>query len=52
VRRRGRSARDARLAAQLYTLGKIPELLGVLRFHLHRLLGRRPNLIEYKRGAA
>lgn len=52
VRRRGRSGHDARLAAVLYTLGKVPELLGVLRFHFHRALGRRPNLIEYKRGAA
>lgn len=52
VRGRGRPARDARLAAMLYTLGKVPELLGVLRFHLHRMLRRRPGLIEYKRGAA
>lgn len=34
--------------AAFLVLGKLPEGLGVLRFHLHRLIGRRGSLIEYK----
>ena len=30
------------------TLGKLPETLGVVEFHLRRLRGRRARLIEYK----
>jgi GT2 family glycosyltransferase len=48
VRRRGRSADEAALAAAFMTLGKLPELQGVLRFHLGRLAGKRSGLIEYK----
>ncbi|WP_265501164.1 glycosyltransferase family 2 protein [Paracoccus beibuensis] len=34
--------------ATFLTLGKIPEALGVLEYHLKRLTGRRTGLIEYK----
>lgn len=34
--------------ALFLVLGKLPEGLGVLRFHLHRMIGRRGSLIEYK----
>lgn len=34
--------------ALFLTLGKIPEAIGALRFHLHRLRGREARLIEYK----
>jgi glycosyltransferase involved in cell wall biosynthesis len=34
--------------AALLVLGKFPEFLGVLKFHLDRLVGRRSYLIEYK----
>lgn len=34
--------------AAYLVLGKFAELQGVLRFHTHRLLGRRSTLIEYK----
>jgi GT2 family glycosyltransferase len=52
TRRRGRSARDAIAYATFTVLGKLPELQGVVRFHVDRLLGRRPRLIEYKGPAA
>jgi hypothetical protein len=29
-------------------LGKVPEALGVLEFHLNRMRNRRAGLIEYK----
>lgn len=35
-------------AAFFLTLGKIPEALGVADYHLHRVLGRRARIIEYK----
>lgn len=49
VRSRGRSWRDARTAAALFTLGKFAELCGMARYYGRRLLRRRPTLIEYKR---
>lgn len=30
------------------TLGKIPEMLGIVQFHLRRITGRRGRIIEYK----
>jgi GT2 family glycosyltransferase len=53
VRRWRRSAlRDPPGAATLYAtfcvLAKLPEAIGVLRFHALRLRGRRATLIEYK----
>jgi GT2 family glycosyltransferase len=47
-RRRGRARRDAALGAVFTTLGKLPEMQGVLRFHRHRRRGTRSALIEYK----
>lgn len=35
-------------AAFFNTLGKIPEALGAMRFHIRRLRGRQSRLIEYK----
>src|SRR5262249_6896521 len=48
-RRRGDSARDARLYARFCVLGKFAAMVGQLRFHCNRLLARRSTLIEYKR---
>lgn len=43
------SRREGDLAHGIFlTLGKIPEALGVLEYHLKRLIGRRVRLIEYK----
>jgi GT2 family glycosyltransferase len=46
--KRGRSRHDAALAAAFMTLGKFPELQGILRYNWARLRGRRVGLIEYK----
>lgn len=47
-RSRGR-ARDAALTGALFTtVGKFPELQGVLQFHGNRLRGTRSRIIEYK----
>jgi hypothetical protein len=48
-RRRGRAPRDAALGAFFTTLGKLPEMQGVLRFHRDRLRGAKGAIIEYKR---
>lgn len=48
VERRGRPPEDALPYALFTTIGKVPELVGVLEFHSNRLLGRRRGLIEYK----
>ena len=48
VRRRGRSVGDAAAAGAFTTLGKLPELQGMLRFYRGRLAGSRSGLIEYK----
>ncbi len=47
-RTRGRGGRDAMLGAVFTTLGKFPELAGVLRYHGNRLRGARSRIIEYK----
>ncbi|MGB7161383.1 MAG: glycosyltransferase [Tepidisphaeraceae bacterium] len=47
-RRRGRSARDARLYGIFVALGKLPQAIGQARYHCGRLFGRRSGLIEYK----
>ena len=44
----GAGQRQAWERAVFLTLGKFPEALGVLEFHLRRVLGRRRTLIEYK----
>jgi GT2 family glycosyltransferase len=48
-RRRGFSARDARLFALACVVGKFPSAYGQLRYWAKRLLGSRSALIEYKR---
>lgn len=48
ARDRGRTREDALPYALFTTLGKVPELLGVLELHASRLRGVRPRLIEYK----
>jgi GT2 family glycosyltransferase len=48
MRKRGRSAEEARLCGVFFTLAKFPELQGTLRFHRNRLTHRRSTLIEYK----
>jgi GT2 family glycosyltransferase len=44
----GWSWRDASLYAGACVVGKVPEALGILRFALHRKLGRSGGLVEYK----
>jgi GT2 family glycosyltransferase len=46
--RGARAPRDNWLRASFLVIGKFPALLGVLRFHLRRALGRQPRLIDYK----
>ncbi|MBV8854272.1 MAG: hypothetical protein JOY91_12760, partial [Sinobacteraceae bacterium] len=46
--RRGLDPRVARASGALLTLGKVPQLLGVLSYCRNRLLGRHSRLIEYK----
>ncbi len=48
ARRRGRPLEDALPYALFTTLGKLPELHGVVGYHAGRLRGRRRTLIEYK----
>jgi hypothetical protein len=48
ARQRGRPAEDALPYAVFTTLGKLPEVQGVLEYHANRLRGRRRGLIEYK----
>lgn len=47
-RGRGDPASDCRVYATFVVLGKWPECKGILSFWLHRILGRRRALIEYK----
>jgi glycosyltransferase involved in cell wall biosynthesis len=47
-RREGLSLRLAALIATLFTLGKLPSAIGLIRFHLDRRAGRPPTIIEYK----
>ena len=49
TRERGRSRQDALVASTFMTVGKFPELQGILRYHWTRARGRRSGLIEYKR---
>jgi glycosyltransferase involved in cell wall biosynthesis len=49
TRGRGRSRKDALVAGTFMTLGKFPELQGILKYHWTRARGRRSGLIEYKR---
>ena len=46
--RGGRSARENWWHATFLVLGKFPEMTGQIKFWLHRLIGRRAVLIEYK----
>ncbi len=46
--RDGLPGREAWRHAVLITLSKIPNLLGVIRFHFRRLSGRAMRIIEYK----
>lgn len=46
--RRHRPSADARVAAVLLTVGKFPELQGILKYHWARLRGRSSTIIEYK----
>jgi GT2 family glycosyltransferase len=46
--RRGRSLADAEIYARYTVLGKVPQALGQLTFHLNRLRGARAGLYEYK----
>lgn len=48
ARQRGRTREEALPYALFTTLGKVPELLGVLELHASRARGRRRPLIEYK----
>jgi glycosyltransferase involved in cell wall biosynthesis len=52
ARLRGRTPREARLYAFFVTLGKFPQMVGILKFHWRRLSGSKPALIEYKTAAA
>lgn len=47
-RMQGRSAADARLYALACILGKLPHLVGMVRFWVECLTGKRSGLIEYK----
>lgn len=47
-RREGLPRQIAHASAVLLMVGKLPEFLGLLRFHRNRLLGRGATLIEYK----
>lgn len=44
----GQNPQEARRHAAFYTLAKLPHLLGMLLYHIRRLRGARPTLIEYK----
>jgi GT2 family glycosyltransferase len=43
-----RSTRENWLHAGFLVLGKFPEMLGQIRFLIHRILGRQSSLMEYK----
>jgi GT2 family glycosyltransferase len=47
-RRQGRDVRTSLARGLFFTLGKLPEAVGALRFFGRTLLGRRATLIEYK----
>ena len=43
-----RSARESWLRAVFLVIAKFPETLGIMRFHVRRVLGLQPRLIDYK----
>jgi glycosyltransferase involved in cell wall biosynthesis len=47
-RRRGDDRKAARRYARFCVLGKFAQMVGQLRYHRHRLLGRQSTLIEHK----
>ena len=49
ARRRGMATADASLYAVACVIGKVPSAYGQIRFWFKHLLGRRSELIEYKR---
>jgi GT2 family glycosyltransferase len=51
MRRRGFSRYEALLYSAFLTLGRFAELQGMLKYHLRRMRGETPRLIEYKRAA-
>jgi GT2 family glycosyltransferase len=50
MRARGFAARDARTHAFYTVLGKVPQMLGQVKYRWGRLRGKRSRLIEYKSG--
>jgi hypothetical protein len=46
--RRGRSLPEAEVYARYTVLGKVPQALGQVKFHVHRIQGVRASLMEYK----
>ncbi len=48
TRRRGRSRTDAAAHALSCTLGKFPELVGMVKYHRRKFRGEQPRIIEYK----
>ena len=50
--RRGRAHDAAALFAGFVVLGKLPQALGQLKYHVDRIIGRRSALIEYKMSPA
>jgi GT2 family glycosyltransferase len=48
TRERGRPIEDALPYALFTTLGKVPEVQGMIEFHLGRLRGKKSGIIEYK----
>jgi glycosyltransferase involved in cell wall biosynthesis len=47
-RRRGLNIKVARLSGVLLMVGKVPQFIGLVGYHLDRLSGRTSRLIEYK----
>jgi GT2 family glycosyltransferase len=52
ARRRDYDRRDGAAYALFTVLGKFPQAVGYLRYHVNRLLSRRTTLIEYKGAGA
>ncbi|NET39039.1 MAG: glycosyltransferase [Cyanothece sp. SIO1E1] len=48
MQNRGFNRKQSGIYALACTLGKFPNLMGQFKFHWHRLLGKRNQLIEYK----
>jgi GT2 family glycosyltransferase len=48
-RRRGLSAKVARASGILLMVAKLPQLIGLIGYHINRISGRTSRLIEYKR---